>query len=118
MKPFAKDTDIKQHILEAIQDINNEYGQDYAVRIYKKSLDYDEYLHFEFDQIFGMVAYMTEDHRILCEIIKEDDDFWMYGKGNTYENGFHNHWLKSLESVTKRMREFIKTEESVYESIS
>lgn len=90
----------------ALDEINNEYGQDHAVRIYDKSLDYDDF-HFEFGSIFGVAIFKrASDGQYMFVIINEDDDFWFIPK---HISTVHSNWLKSLEDVVKRANRYVKT---------
>lgn len=96
--------DITKRLEEVLHEINNEYGQDHPVRIYEKTLDYDEF-HFEFEAIFGFAAYKRADGKYNFILISEDDDFWHVRKNLVIADAS---WLESIEKASRRMNHWIK----------
>lgn len=96
--------DITKRLEEVLHELNQEYGQDRPLRIYEKTLDYDEF-HFEFEDIFGFAAYKRTDGKYNFVLISEDDDFWHINKNLVVADAF---WIESIENASRRMNHWIK----------
>jgi hypothetical protein len=107
LKPLIEN-DPKKVIAKALEYLNNTHGQIRPMRIYNKSFDYGQYIHFEFSDIYGLAAFrIKDDGRLMFMIIKEDDDTWYVPNNVSYSDAG---WITSLCDVVTRMKKFIDSE--------